>query len=78
MKAISVLEFRKQAASILKQVQQGQRFIVTYRGKEVARLEPVTRDIDPSDDPFYALDRLASETGKSLSNAEMDRIIYGT
>jgi hypothetical protein len=51
---------------------------LTYRGKPAARLEPIVeRQITP-EDPFYALDRLADAKGASLTNDEIDRIVYGT
>ena len=78
MKTISMLEFRRTAESVLKKVQQGQRFVLTYRGQPVARLEPVEARSIPADDPFYALGSLASGTAAALSNEEMDRIIYET
>ena len=41
MKTISMLEFRHHAEKVIAQVQKGQRLILTYRGKPVARLEPI-------------------------------------
>ncbi|MBI3466334.1 MAG: type II toxin-antitoxin system Phd/YefM family antitoxin [Planctomycetes bacterium] len=76
MKTVSMLEFRKQADSVLKQVRRGRAFILTYRGKPVARLEPIASEAVSRDDPIYRIDELASETAEPLSNAEIDRIIY--
>ena len=55
----------------------GQRIILTRRGKPVARLEPILTKKASADDPFYSLHKLAAKTGESLSNAQMDEIIYG-
>jgi len=42
------------------------------------RLEPVTDAEVSSDDPFYRLaDRPVDGGKESLSNADMDRLIYG-
>jgi prevent-host-death family protein len=78
MKTISMLEFRQQAESVIKMVQQGQQFVLTYRGAPVARLEPIISASAPSDDPFYKIDALADDTGESLTNEEIDRDLYGS
>jgi prevent-host-death family protein len=76
MERVSVLEFRRDAERIIRRVKQGQQLILTYRGQPVMRLEPIRdRKIGP-DDPFYALAQLAASGGKSLSNEEIDRLIY--
>lgn len=77
MKSISMLEFRRTAEGVLKQVARGQRYLLTYRGKPVARLEPVSEKSISSDDPIYGLAELASQDAQPASNAEIDRIVYG-
>ncbi len=78
MKSITVLEFRQRAKSILASVEKGQSIVLTYRGKPVARLEPIAQNAaDGDDDPFYRLNELAATNGKSLTNSEMDRLVYG-
>ena len=42
----------------------------------MARLEPLETST-PADDPFYDLAKLADAQGESLTNGEMDRVIYG-
>lgn len=75
MTSISLLQFRKDAGGVLNRVRRGQSLLLTVRGKPVARLEPL--NIPPTqDDPLYHLAELASDTGKSLSNSEMDQLIY--
>jgi prevent-host-death family protein len=77
MKTVSMLEFRTAAEQIIDQVRKGQRLILTYRGKPVARIEPVQpEDIDERD-PFYSLTALAASKGKSLTNRQIDETIYG-
>jgi prevent-host-death family protein len=76
VKTISMLEFRKDAEHVVRQIQAGERLILTYRGKPVARLEPMEETRVDVTDPFYSLDRLADAEGKSLSNREMDDILY--
>ena len=76
MKSISMLQFRRQAEAIVRQVQKGQRFTLTYRGKPVARLEPVANQPIAGDDPIYDLAELASASAEPLTNAEIDRAVY--
>ena len=76
MKTISMLELRQDAERILRQIQSGERLLLTYRGKPVARLEPVLPATVNSEDPFYTLYQLADAEGLSLSNAEIDATLY--
>lgn len=77
MTIVSVLEFRKDAAGIIRRLKKGQRMVLSYRGRPVARLEPVGPETVSGDDPIYALAGLAMDGGVSLSNREMDEVIYG-
>ena len=76
MEQVSVLEFRQRAEAIIRRVQQGQRLILTYRGKPVMRLEPIPEQPVRADDPFYGLGRIAVAEGEALSNEEIDKIVY--
>ena len=81
MKTVTMLEFRQRAADILHEVEGGHIITLTYRGRPSVRLEPVRPPVPArrgAVDPFYALDRLAVKDGRSLSNAEMDALVYGT
>jgi len=71
-----MLDFRLDAERIIAQVQKGQRMILTRRGKPVARLEPIVNELLDADDPIYSLTDLA-EAGQSLSNSQIDEILYG-
>jgi prevent-host-death family protein len=76
MERVSMLDFRRDAEAVIRKVRRGQRLIMTYRGKPVMRLEPI-RDKSPGpDDPFYKLAQLAAADGKSLTNEEIDQILY--
>ena len=77
MKTVTMLEFRRNAQSIIRQAMRGQRTVLTYRGRPVLRLEPVKQGAAAKDDPFYRLGELADEEGGDLTNAEMDQIVYG-
>jgi prevent-host-death family protein len=76
MDRVSILEFRRDAEAIIRKVRQGKRLILTYRGKPVMRLEPIRNEEIGPDDPFYSLDQLAVSGGQSLTNEEIDRIVY--
>jgi prevent-host-death family protein len=76
MKSVTMLEFRKQADRVLKQVAKGHSFVLTYRGRPIARLEPLSQKTVDADDPIYGLADIA-EPGGPLTNEQMDRIIYG-
>lgn len=76
MRTVSMLDFRQDAERILAQLQRGERMILTRRGKPVARLEPILDEQVSDDDPIYSLTRLAVP-GESLTNEEIDKIVYG-
>jgi antitoxin (DNA-binding transcriptional repressor) of toxin-antitoxin stability system len=73
---VSVLEFRRDAETIIRKVQRGKRLIFTYHGKPVMRLEPIQSGPPSADDPFYTLSEFAIDAGQALSNEEIDRIVY--
>ena len=76
MERVSVLEFRRDAEGVIRKVRQGKRLIMTYRGKPVMRLEPIHRETPLADDPFYKIADLAASGGRSLTNEEIDSIVY--
>jgi prevent-host-death family protein len=77
VKTISMLEFRKRAEHFISLVRKGQRLILTYRGKPVVRLEPIADEPISADDPIYSLTQLAESKGGSLTNDQIDDIVYG-
>lgn len=77
-KSVSMLEFRRTADDVLRKVQQGERFLLTYRGRPVARLEPIAASRPASDDPFYTIGEMADDSGGVLSNRQIDEILYGS
>jgi antitoxin (DNA-binding transcriptional repressor) of toxin-antitoxin stability system len=72
-----MLDFRQHAGEILGQVQKGQRMILTCCGKPVARLEPIVQESVDANDPFYSLDGLSDVAGESLTNEQIDDVLYG-
>jgi antitoxin (DNA-binding transcriptional repressor) of toxin-antitoxin stability system len=76
MKTISTTELLKRSKALLREVSKGAAFVVTYRGKAVARLMPLATGSGPLDDPIYQITDLASPALEPLANAEIDRILY--
>jgi len=76
-KSVSMLELRRNAEALIGEVQRGQSLVLTYRGRAVARIEPVRSRTAAADDPFYRLADLADSRGASLSNRQIDEILYG-
>jgi antitoxin (DNA-binding transcriptional repressor) of toxin-antitoxin stability system len=79
MKTLSMLEFRKGAKRALLAVQRGERILLTYRGRPIARLEPVRpTQAASADDSLLRIDDYAVDGRKSrLTNAQIDRALYG-
>jgi antitoxin (DNA-binding transcriptional repressor) of toxin-antitoxin stability system len=80
MKTVTMLEFRKEAASILRRVGEGERFVLSYRGRPAARLEPITTatSFDSANDPFLTIGRRAIPSPKGKTrHAEINPILYG-
>lgn len=77
MKSVSLLELRKDTAGVLRRARAGESMVLTVRGKPVIRLEPITEEKPSPTDPFYLLGSRAVKKGVSLTNDQMDRLIYG-
>jgi prevent-host-death family protein len=77
MKSVSMVDLRLNAEKIIARVQKGERIVLTRRGKAVARLEPIVSDSVRSDDPFYSLGSLAEAGSGSMTNDQIDELLYG-
>lgn len=77
MKTIPMLELRQQAERVIRQLDAGERIVLTYRGKQIAKIEPFPAQARDQNDPFYRLPELADAGGQSLTNDEIDEILYG-
>ncbi len=80
MKTVTLLEFSKNAEGILRRVAQGERFLLSHRGRLAARLEPVTFPIasDCLDDHFLTSARRAVPSPKGKTkHQEIDLVLYG-
>ncbi len=78
---VNVHEAKTQFSKLLARVERGERITVARAGKPVARLVPAELPPPgalPPEDPLLNLDAFGFEgPGGQLSNAEMDRIVYG-
>jgi prevent-host-death family protein len=80
MNKVTMLEFRKDAQSVLRRVARGERFVLSLRGRPVARLEPIApaAPSDPDSDPFLGIARRAAPSPKGKTrHQDIDRILYG-
>lgn len=78
MKTITMLNFRRNAATALREVQRGCKLILSYRGKPVAELGPVAAkksQFAPDDPLFELLDKAERDpllnSGRSLTNRKL-------
>lgn len=80
MKTVTMLEFRRDAEGLLHRVARGERFVLSHRGRPVARLEPPDRATPPDreNDPFLSVRRRATASPKGKTgHADIDHIVYG-
>ena len=77
MRAVSMLEFRQSAEKVIQELRRGVRMVLTYRGQPVARLEPIDDQDFDEDDLFYTLYQLTDDKRRSLTNSQIDKIVYG-
>jgi len=80
MKTVTMLEFRRNAQSVLRRIAKGERLLLSHRGKPAARLEPLevaATNISPND-PFLTIGPRATASPKGRTrHADIDRIVYG-
>ena len=76
-KTVSMLDLRDHAKEIVEQVRAGQAVVLTYRGRPALRLEPIRPATVEANDAFYRLGELAKRRGASLTNRQIDDIVYG-
>ena len=80
MKTVTMLEFRRDAESVLRRVTKGERFVLSHRGKPVARLEPLAGPsaVDSAHDPFLTIGQRATRSPKGrTAHRKIDQILYG-
>ena len=72
-----MVELQRDAEGILQRVGRGEGLVLAYRGQPAARLEPIAESNTPADDTIFRLAELSVDQGGSLTNEEMDAIVYG-
>ena len=82
MKTISMVELRNNSEAVIEQLRQGFSFTLSYRGRPIAKLVPVSpgKDEIEADDPLYTLADHAdagSLSNRSLTNEQIDQTLYG-
>jgi prevent-host-death family protein len=78
-RSLSLVEFRRDAKRALDAVCRGERIVLTYRGRPVARLEPVRPKarVIPENDPFLRIEDFAVDgPGERLPNDDIDSLLY--
>lgn len=79
MSTITMLEFRHDAARVFKRLAQGERFVLTHRGKPVANIEPPLKTKSQkvlADDPLLKLaDCAEHDPNGPLNHEAIDRIV---
>jgi antitoxin (DNA-binding transcriptional repressor) of toxin-antitoxin stability system len=82
MKTISMVELRKNSEAVIAQLKRGLPLTLSYRGKPIAKLIPISPDKDQiqPDDPLYRLAEHADAgavDNHSLTNEQIDQTLYG-
>ena len=80
MKIVTMLEFRQNAAGVLRRVARGERLVLSHRGKPTARLAPPDRTArdDWEIDPFLTVGRRVTASPKGRTrHADIAHIVYG-
>ena len=81
MTTITIAQFQQDTEQILAKLRQGESFVLTSHGAAIAKLEPIESKTIPAEiaveaDPFFQLIGMIQEPVGSLSNKELDAIIY--
>jgi antitoxin (DNA-binding transcriptional repressor) of toxin-antitoxin stability system len=77
VKTVSMSELRAHAMQIVGQVLAGRSLVLLYRGRPALRLEPILPQTAEADDPFFRLTDLSKRRGPSLTDRQIDDIVYG-
>ena len=79
MKTVTISEFRRDAAGILRRIAKGERFILSHRGRPAAILEPLTGyKANLGSDPFLTVaDRATPSPKGKIRHQDIDQILYG-
>lgn len=80
-KVVNVHEAKTRLSQLLARVERGEQITIARAGEPVAVLGPIQRSRRaalPADDPLLNLDDFAVDgPGGTLTNAEIDAVVYG-
>ena len=73
-----MLELRQNSGVFLRWLKQGRHLILTYRGKPVARVEPIRKiKKDQKEDPLFKIHQFAQASSLGpLDHENIDAIVY--
>jgi prevent-host-death family protein len=78
---VNIHDAKTRLSQLVARAERGERITIARAGRPVAQLGPPPRSVRrtlPPDDPLLNLDEFAvSGPGGSLSNADIDAIVYG-
>jgi prevent-host-death family protein len=75
MRTVSLMTANQQLSRLAREVERGQRFVITRRGRPIAELVPYSPDRTKAPEWVAAYDRMMArlEEGVSLGGLEVDR-----
>ena len=79
-KVINIRDARTRFSQLVALAEKGERIVIARAGKPVAELGPAgkaRRNSLPVTDPLLNLDEFAVDGPGKLTNAEIDRVLYG-
>jgi len=72
-----MVDLRLRTDYVLREIRRGRALRLTYRGQPLADILPAMVDRDAAEDPaVYRLAEQAESGMGSLTNAEIDRVVY--
>ncbi|HMV44759.1 MAG TPA: hypothetical protein PK079_01550 [Leptospiraceae bacterium] len=77
---ITMLDLRKNSTLLLKKLKGKEKILLSFRGKPIATIHPISEESDWETDPFLQFLNSIPESPKKktrISNKEIDSIIYG-
>lgn len=78
---VNIHDAKTRLSQLVARAERGERVTIARNGEPVAQLGPIAAPKGPAvspDDPLLNLDQFATEgTGGPLSNADIDRLVYG-
>lgn len=78
MKKVTLRELRTKAGELVKGLEQGESYALSYRNRVVGQIRPLWQERDArGEDPVYRLGAEAEDLGEGMTAAEADSLLYG-